>query len=73
MMWIDRIPLYLLALVAIWLAVAPVFPKPHLVEKLQWLFQGTLTRPMDIFDLFLHASPTVLLVIKLIRGLGNHA
>jgi hypothetical protein len=31
------------------------------------LFAGTLTRPIDIFDLVLHGGPLVLLVLKLIR------
>jgi len=28
---------------------------------------GTLSRPIDIFDLLLHASPIVVLVLKLAR------
>jgi hypothetical protein len=67
MRWIDRIPLYLLILVAAWMAVAPINPEPHLVEKVRMLSQGTLTKPLDIFDLLYHLAPMVLLAIKVWR------
>lgn len=67
MTWLDRIPLKWLALVAVWLAIAPIQPEPHLIEKWRMLSQGTLVRPLDIFDLFLHTTPLVLLALKLIR------
>ncbi len=67
MAWLDKIPTAPLALAAILMALAPVVPQPHLWEKLQMLFAGTLTRPIDIFDLFLHAAPLVLLGWKLVR------
>lgn len=67
MKWIDRIPLVPLAIVAGFLAVAPIRPRPHLFEKLQMLVSGLLTRPIDIFDLFLHGTPLVLLAVKLTR------
>ena len=70
MRWIDRISLPVLALVAGWLAIAPVFPEPHLVEKLRMLAQGTLRQPMDIFDLLMHAVPLVLLLVRLWRVLA---
>lgn len=66
--WVDQLPLLWVALVAAWLAVAPVQPEPHLLEKLRMLMQGTLTRPLDVFDLFLHATPLALLALKLWRG-----
>jgi hypothetical protein len=67
MQWLDRISLSLLLPVALLLALAPFAPEPHLWEKLKMLFAGTLTRPIDIFDLVLHGGPLVLLVLKLIR------
>ena len=70
MRWIDRISLPVLALVAGWLAIAPVFPEPHLIEKLRMLAQGTLRQPMDIFDLLLHAVPLALLLVRLWRMLA---
>mgnify|MGYP001764372913 FL=1 len=65
--WLDRFPLGVLAVVAAWLAVAPLFPEPHLTEKWRMLLQGTLVKPIDIFDLVLHTAPLVLLAIRLWR------
>ncbi len=62
---IERIPLLWLGLIAVLLALAPVVPEPHLVEKTRMLLAGELTRPIDIFDLALHAAPLMLLVWKL--------
>lgn len=70
MRWIDRIPLILLVVLAAWMAIAPINPEPHLVEKVRMLSQGTLTRPLDIFDLLYHLAPMVLLVVKVWRQLG---
>jgi hypothetical protein len=67
MNWLDRFPTVWLVALAVWMAVAPVTPEPHLVEKLKMLFAGTLTRPLDIFDLALHAAPLALLGLKLWR------
>lgn len=61
---LDTIPYSVLVPVAIALALAPFYPKPHLVEKLQMLFAGDLRRPLDIFDLFFHAAPLALLAAK---------
>ena len=65
--WLDRIPLPWLVAIAGWLAVAPLFPEPHLWEKLKMLAAGTLTRPIDVFDLVFHAAPLVLLAWRLWR------
>ena len=65
MNWLRQTPTIPLAIVAIMLALAPFRPEPHLIEKLRMLSQGTLTRPVDIFDLLLHGTPLVLLLIKL--------
>jgi hypothetical protein len=67
MRWLDRLPLWALAVAAFVLGLAPFTPEPHLVEKLRMLFAGTLARPIDIFDLLLHAAAPVLLVLKLLR------
>ena len=66
--WLDRIPLPMLLLAALLLGLAPFVPEPHLWQKLKMLVNGTLTKPIDIFDLLLHGTPVVLLVIRLIRG-----
>ena len=65
--WIDKIPVKALLVVAVVVALAPFQPEPHLFEKLRLLYYGELTRPIDIFDLFMHSFPAVLLVIRLIR------
>jgi hypothetical protein len=65
--WLDRIPLIPLVVLTVLMALAPFAPEPHLLEKLRMLREGTLARPIDIFDLFLHAAPAVLLVLKLLR------
>jgi hypothetical protein len=67
MAWLDSIPLNLLIVAALLLGLAPFVPEPHLFEKVRMLAQGTLTRPLDIFDLLFHASLPLLLVAKLIR------
>jgi hypothetical protein len=63
--WLDQIPLIPLAIVAIMLALAPFQPEPHLWEKMKMLAAGELQRPIDIFDLFLHGAPLLLLLLKL--------
>mgnify|MGYP003513391837 FL=1 len=67
MRWLDSIPLPLLIALAVWMGVAPITPEPHLMEKLRMLGNGTLTRPLDIFDLCLHAAPLILLAVRLWR------
>lgn len=64
---LDQIPLGVAILAALTLGLAPFLPEPHLVEKLRMLVQGTLVRPIDIFDLLLHAAPWALLLAKLLR------
>ena len=67
MSWLDKTPLTALAIAALVLALAPFNSQPHLWQKLRMLADGTLSRPIDIFDLVMHASLPLLLVIKLIR------
>ncbi len=64
---LDSIPYGVLVPVAVLLGLAPFRPQPHLVEKLQMLFQGTLSRPIDIFDLLLHSVPILILIVKILR------
>jgi len=59
------IPLVLL------LGFAPFFPQPHIVEKLRMLMDGTLKRPIDVFDLFWHAWPFVLLAYRIFREISR--
>jgi hypothetical protein len=67
MEFLDKIPLTFAVLAALTLGLAPFVPEPHLWEKLKMLAGGTLVRPIDIFDLCLHAAPWLLLMAKLLR------
>jgi len=67
MNWLNKIPLLPLTIVAIALALAPITPEPHLWQKLKMLFAAELSKPIDIFDLFLHGTPMALLLLKLAR------
>lgn len=67
MAWLDEFSLILIILACLLLGLAPFTPEPHIWEKLKMLFNGTLVRPMDIFDLLLHGTPFVVLVLKLVR------
>lgn len=65
--WLDSIPYTLIIFIAVFMLLAPFRPMPHVVEKLIMLKNGTLSRPIDIFDLFFHLVPTVLLIAKIVR------
>ena len=71
MNWLERIPLVLLLFVAVYMAIAPIQPEPHLIEKIRMLNEGSLSRTIDIFDLLMHATPLVLLVLRLWRMVMN--
>ena len=73
MNWLDKIPTITLLIISLTLGLAPFAPEPHVWEKLKMLATGELTRPIDIFDLFLHGTPWVLLIMKLVRNAGNKA
>lgn len=65
---ITAMPWSIIIILCLTLGLAPFVPQPHLVEKLRMLFDGTLNRPIDIFDLFLHAIPFLLALAKLVIG-----
>lgn len=67
MNWLDKISLPTLLIIAVPLALVPFVPEPHLVQKIKMLVDGSLVKPVDIFDLFMHGTPSVLVIIKLIR------
>jgi hypothetical protein len=64
---LDQIPLNILIIAALTLGLAPFLPEPHLWEKLKMLISGSLSRPIDVADLVMHAAPVLLLAAKLIR------
>ena len=67
MKWLDKIPLSTLVVISLLLGLAPFAPEPHVWEKLKMLADGSLSKPIDIFDLCMHGTPWVLLILKLLR------
>ena len=65
--FLDQIPWNLAIIAALTLGLAPFFPEPHIWEKLKMLVAGDLAKPIDIFDLLLHAAPWLLLLLKVLR------
>jgi hypothetical protein len=69
MKFIDNFSFSTLIMMAILLAIVP-YPMqemPHSLEKIQMLFSGTLTKPLDIFDLIMHTGLIFVLFIKSYR------
>lgn len=66
MSWLDSLPWAVAVLLCLTLGLAPFTP-PHLFEKLRMLVEGRLIRPIDWFDMVLHAAPWVLLALKGLR------
>jgi hypothetical protein len=60
---LEQVPWPLAILAALTLGLAPFRP-PHIVEKLQMLFSGTLARPIDWLDLAMHGTPWLLVILK---------
>lgn len=63
---LSKIPLSLIVIACLTIGLAPFFPVPHVWEKLTLLAHGALSRPIDIFDLLLHGTPWVLLILRLL-------
>lgn len=74
MEWLGTIPVWVLVVACVTLGLAPFSPEPHIVEKLRMLISGELTAPVDVFDLVMHGTPWVLLLLRLalpLLGNGN--
>jgi hypothetical protein len=71
MSFLDKIPYSILIVFAVVMILAPFKPMPHALEKLIMLKNGTLTRPIDIFDLFFHLIPTIILLLKIYRSFSK--
>jgi len=65
---LDKIPYTVIIPLAVWMLLAPFRPMPHALEKLNMLLNGSLNRPIDIFDLFFHLVPTLILLLKVFRS-----
>ncbi len=68
---IDSVNLPLFIVLSLFLGMAPFFPEPHIVQKINMLIAGELNKPLDLFDLVLHGTPWILLLIKLSRLLKS--
>ncbi|WP_456389254.1 RND transporter [Profundibacter sp.] len=68
MSFLDKIPMQTLVIATIFLGLSPFVPEPHLWQKLKMLVAGDLVKPLDIFDMFFHAAPGLLLMAKLARN-----
>jgi len=69
MKFIDNFSFPTLIMMATLLAIVP-YPMqemPHSLEKIQMLFSGQLTKPLDIFDLIMHTGLIFVLFIKSYR------
>jgi hypothetical protein len=68
---LDKIPYLMLIVIAIVMFALPfpMQPMPHVIEKIIMLKNGELKKLIDIFDLFMHLTPTIILVIKIIGDL----
>jgi len=62
---LDSLSWSFIIIACLTLGLAPFFPEPHIWEKLKMLGAGTLVRPLDIFDMFLHAAPFLVALAKL--------
>lgn len=52
------------------LGLAPFVPEPHIFGKVKWLLGGAVGMgPMDWFDVILHGTPWLLLLVSLILRL----
>ena len=67
MKWLDKLPWFMVIAFVLTIGLAPFVPEPHVIEKLKMLSAGNLVRPIDIFDLLMHSSPWVLIILKTIR------
>lgn len=67
MKFLDNVPLSTFIIAALTLGLAPFVPEPHIWQKLRMLADGSLTRPLDIFDLLFHGLPWLALAAKLVR------
>ncbi|HFD32569.1 MAG TPA: RND transporter [Gammaproteobacteria bacterium] len=64
MRWIQSLSWPMVIFFSLTLGLAPFNPEPHVLEKITMLLNGELTKPIDMFDLMLHGTPWILLIIK---------
>ena len=58
----------LIILLCLTLGLAPFYPEPHIVGKLNWILGGAVgMKLMDWFDVALHGFPFILLIRLFIK------
>lgn len=61
-------------LLSLTLGLAPFFPEPHIWGKIKWISGGAQGMAVaDWFDVLLHGTPWVLLIISIIRRVSIQA
>lgn len=70
--FIANIEWNIIIIICLTLGLAPFTP-PHIYEKITMLINGTLKKPIDWFDLFLHGIPWVILLLKVLITLKNRS
>ena len=65
MRFIRDFPFPVLIVITVLMLGAPFVPEPHLIEKARMAMNGTLTRPIDLFDVVWHLLPAALLIWKI--------
>ena len=68
---VKKIPYVVLVPLTVFMLLAPYKPVPHILEKLIMLKEGTLSRPIDVFDLFYHLAPLAVLIVKVYVQKGD--
>jgi hypothetical protein len=68
--FISNLDWNIIIIICLTLGLAPFTP-PHIYEKISMLINGTLKRPIDWFDLFLHGIPWLILIAKIIITVKN--
>jgi len=65
--FLNKLSYSTLIFATIFMLLTPISPMPHVVEKMLMIKNMALYKPLDIFDLFFHLSPLILLIIKALK------
>jgi hypothetical protein len=68
MKFMEHVPWIIIAIACLTIGLAPFNP-PHVYAKFIMLLKGDIRTAVDGFDLFLHATPWILLAMKSIHTL----
>ena len=64
MKYLNKISYNKLGIFALIMALMPIFPEPHLVQKFHMALDGLLSKPLDVFDVFWHTLPIWIMCLK---------